>query len=145
MKIVLVENGNFQDALEVYTASWRESHREICSPEFLQNRDCAGYLANKLGCLYLICDGMPVGVFRLDTENFGDLYIHPAHRGRGYGAACVQYAMQRSPCLRLTVLSSNAAAIHLYEKSGFRFTGNDICLREGLWEREMLYTEKQYG
>ena len=145
MKIVLVDNLNFQDALSVYTVSWRESHRDICSTEFLQNRDYAGYLRKKLGNLYLISDGGSVGVFCLDGENFGDLYIHPNRQGRGYGMACVHYAAQNASRLRLTVLSTNAAAIHLYEKSGFRFTGNDIPLRDGLWEREMIYTEKHHG
>ena len=33
-------------------------------------------------------------------------------------------------------------AIRFYEKNGFRFTGRDVLLRDGLWEREMEYTEK---
>ena len=41
--------------------------------------------------------------------------------------------------LRLTVLSSNFTAIRLYEKSGFRFTGNDRILKDDLLEREMVY------
>ena len=145
MKIVLVDDRNFRDALCVYRVSWRESHRDLCSPEFLENRDYAGYLRNKQGRLYLITDGEPVGVFSLNGEEFGDLYIHPNHRSRGYGAGALRYAMTRSSGLRLSVLSGNAAAIHLYEKSGFRFTGRDIILRDGLWEREMIYTEKYHG
>ena len=49
--------------------------------------------------------------------------------------------MDMMPRLRLTVLSDNHAAIGLYEKMNFRFTGNDTLLRDGLWEREMVYTE----
>ena len=107
---------DFAMALEVYKKSWQESHREICSPEFLQRRDYAG-------CL--------------DGENFGDLYIHPSHQSKGYGTACVKYVMKQKNNLRLTVLSTNTEAIRLYQKMGFRFTGNDIPLREGLYEREM--------
>lgn len=141
MKISLVDSLLFDGAVEVYTASWRQSHRDICSPEFLEKRDFAGYLTKKLGHLYLITDGDPVGIFCLDGENFGDLYIHPEYQGRGYGTACVRCAMEYSSRLRLTVLSTNVAAIDLYEKMGFRFTGNDILLRNGLWEREMEYTQ----
>ena len=139
MRIVLVDSFNFQDALTVYSASWRESHKAICTRSFLQNRDYAGYLRKKLGHLYLISDGVPVGVFCLDGEEFGNLYINPSHQGKGYGTACLRYAMERTPKLRLTVLSTNETAIRLYERNGFRFTGNDIPLREGLWEREMEY------
>lgn len=139
MEIVLVDDRNFQDAVEVYTISWRESHREICSLEFLQNRDYAGYLRKKLGKLYMILDSGPVGVFCLDGEHLGDLYIRPNRQGRGYGTVCIRFAMGRTSCLQLTVLSTNSPAIQLYEKLGFRFTGKDTLLRDSLWEREMKY------
>lgn len=141
MEIKLVDEEIFPSALEVYTASWRESHRDVCTPEFLENRDYSGYLRKKLGKLWMISDETPVGVFSLDGEQFGDLYIHPTHQGRGYGKAAIHFAKQRTAVLRLTVLSGNAAAIALYEKMSFCFTGNDTHLRDGLWEREMVYME----
>ena len=141
MEIKLVDEQSFWDALEVYTTSWRESHRDICTPDFLNKRDYAGYLRKKLGKLWMISDGIPVGVFSLDGENFGDLYIHTSRQGVGYGTACVRFALDQSPSLRLTVRSDNRTAIALYEKMGFRFTGNDIPLKNSLMEREMKYTE----
>ena len=141
MEIKPVDEQGFCDALEVYRVSWKESHRRICSPTFLENRDYAGYLRKKMGTLWLISDIIPVGVFSLDGENFGDLYIRPDCQGRGYGTACIRFVMDTMPRLRLTVLSDNHAAIGLYEKMNFRFTGNDTLLRDGLWEREMVYTE----
>ena len=145
MKIELVREDTFQQAVAVYSASWRESHRDICTPEFLRDRDYAGYLSGKLGGLYLVSDDGPVGVFFMQDGQLGDLYIHPCHEGKGYGTACIQYAQDTSKQLRLTVLSSNYRAIRLYEKLGFRFTGADTLLRERLLEREMLYTEKCNG
>ena len=142
MEIKPVDEQRFCDALEVYRASWIESHRRICTPDFLENRDYAGYLRQKMGTLWLISDTIPVGVFSLSGDCFGDLYILPVCQGRGYGTACIRFAMERMPRLRLTVLSDNRAAIGLYEKMNFRFTGNDAFLRDGLWEREMVYTEK---
>ena len=141
MEIKPVDEQCFCDALEVYRASWKESHKRICAPAFLENRDYAGYLRNKMGTLWLISDIIPAGVFSLSGESFGDLYIRPDCQGRGYGTACVRFAMSRVSQLRLTVLSDNRAAIGLYEKMNFRFTGNDTLLRDGLWEREMVYTE----
>ena len=94
-----------------------------------------------MGYLYLISADAPVGVFCLNGEEFGDLYIHPKYQGRGFGSGCIRYAVNQSSHLRLTVLSTNLAAIHLYEKNGFRFTGKDIQLRDGLWEREMVRTQ----
>lgn len=143
MRIEPVTEESFPLAVAVYAESWRESHRQICSPDFLEKRDCAGYLRRRMEGLYLISDEIPLGVFRVKDGVFSDLYILPGQTGKGYGTACVAFARGMGESLRLTVLSSNERAIRLYEKTGFRFTGHDIPLRDGLWEREMVYTEKK--
>lgn len=140
MKIEQVNEETFPQAAQIYTASWRESHAHVCTPEFLQSRDCAGYLRGRLGALYMLTDGAPVGVFSAQEGSFADMYIHPDQQGKGYGTACVRFAKAKYRNLRLIVLSTNKRAIHLYQKMGFRFTGNDRKVRSGLYEREMLYT-----
>lgn len=145
LQITSVDQSNYHSALEVYTVSWRQSHEKLCTPAFLKNRDYAGYLRKRLDGLYLIIDQVPVGVFYLLGEDFGDLYIHPQHQGSGYGTAAIQFAKEQSKLLRLTVLSTNTVAIRLYEKMGFSFTGRDTSLRNGLTEREMKYMEKYNG
>ena len=145
MKIERVNEENFSQAAEIYTVSWRESHREVCSPEFLKLRDCTGYLWKKIDRLYVISDPEPVGVFCLHEGMFSDLYIHPGKMRKGYGSACLKYAIAQCGQMRLTVLSSNQSAIALYQKLGFHFTGNDFQRKENLWEREMRYTENENG
>ena len=145
MEILLVDQDTFQTALSVYTDSWRESHRNICTQHFLENRDYEGYLRNKLAQLYLITDTVPVGIFCLKDDLLSDLYIHPDYQRRGYGMQAIRFALHKFPQLRLTVLSNNMSAIRLYEKMGFRFTGQDVPLRNGLFEREMRYMEKHNG
>ena len=86
-----------------------------------------------------------MGVFRLNGEMLSDLYIRPDRTGQGYGTTCIRYAMGQCETLRLTVLSSNHRAIHLYQKLGFRFTGVDVPLNNQLREREMIYTENHNG
>ena len=141
----IVTEQNFAQVAAIYTAAWRESHKKVCSPEFLAKRDCAGYLRRCMDGLYLISDGCPVGIFRLNGEELSDIYIHPSLTGRGYGTSCLRFAMDKCKRLRLTVLSTNERAIHLYLKMGFRFTGADTLLRDDLWEREMTYTENHNG
>ena len=140
MEIMRVSDSDFPIAVNVYRESWMESHRDVCTPEFLENRDYSGYLKRIQKDLFGIYDPDLVGVFSLAGDNFGNLYIHPDHCRKGYGTACVQYAMERSHKVCLTVLSSNSKAIGLYHKMGFRFTGDDIPLRNGLYEREMQYS-----
>ena len=145
MEIVLVDHDTFDAALSIYTESWRESHMDICTQDFLDHRDYEGYLQKKLGHLFLISEDAPVGVFCVEDNVLGDLYIHPAYQKRGYGTAAIRFALSNFPQLRLTVLSNNINAIRLYEKMGFRFTGVDVPLRNGLFEREMRYMEKHNG
>lgn len=145
MEILLVDQDTFQTALSVYTDSWRASHKNICTQQFLKDRDYEGYLRKKLGQLYLITDAVPVGVFSMEENVLGDLYIHPAYQRKGYGTRAIRFALRKFPQLRLTVLSNNITAIRLYEKMGFRFTGQDVPLRNGLFEREMRYMEKHNG
>ena len=141
MRIEPVTPETFSQAVEIYRISWQESHLKICSPEFLRCRDYESYLLQRMEGLYLIREDAPVGVFRIKDGTLSDLYIHPAQMGKGYGTDCVAYAQKKNPKLRLTVLSFNERAIRLYEKMGFRFTGMDIPLKNGLVEREMKYTE----
>ena len=138
MEIMCVSDLDFSIAVNVYRESWQESHRDICTPEFLENRDYSGYLKRIQKDLFGIYDPELVGVFSLAGDNFGNLYIHPDQWRKGYGTACVQYAMEQNNKVCLTVLSTNTKAIGLYRKLGFRFTGNDIPLRNGLYEQEMM-------
>lgn len=142
MKIHPVTQANFPQAANVYRASWRDSHKDICTPEFLERRDCDGYLQQRLSGLFLLTEDVPVGIVRIHDGVLSDLYVHPAFQGRGYGKKLVSFAMGQEPGLRLTVLSTNRKAIGLYRSYGFCFTGNDCLLRENLWEREMMITEK---
>ena len=139
MIIEKINKSNYAQALEVYKASWRESHRDVCSEEFLERRDYDGYLRSRMDSLYVIADGVIVGVFSLSGNTFGDLYIHPQKQGMGYGTACIRYAKTKIDSLRLTVLSGNLAAIRLYDREGFQFTGNEIPLKNGICECEMIF------
>ena len=88
--------------------------------------------------LYLLTDGEPAGVIRVCDGLLSTLYIHPEKQGRGYGRALLQFALTLEPNLKLTVLSTNARASGMYLRHGFRYTGKQRLLREGLWEREMV-------
>ncbi|MBQ2927596.1 MAG: GNAT family N-acetyltransferase [Oscillospiraceae bacterium] len=138
MKITPVTLRNFPQAAQVYTASWRESHKDICSPEFVQNRDCDGYLRQRINGLYLLSDDGPAGVIRVYDGALSTLYVHPAKQGRGYGRTLLNFALKLDPNLKLTVLSTNEKAAGMYLRHGFRYTGKQWQLRDGLWEREMI-------
>jgi ribosomal protein S18 acetylase RimI-like enzyme len=72
------------------------------------------------------------------------LWVHPSRRGQGAGDALVSAVLswaesQQLDTIRLHVMESNAAARRLYERLGFRVTGNTTSRdRDGLAELEML-------
>ena len=54
----------------------------------------------------------------------GNIYAHPVHRGKGYGqlvtSAVTEELLNRNLLVVLNVDEANPAAVHLYEKLGFR-------------------------
>ena len=54
----------------------------------------------------------------------GNIYTHPAHRGKGYGqlvtSAVTEELLNRNLLVVLNVDEGNTAAVHLYEKLGYR-------------------------
>ncbi|HEX6499910.1 MAG TPA: GNAT family N-acetyltransferase [Micromonosporaceae bacterium] len=80
-----------------------------------------------------LLDGEPVGMASGVPGDDGvaeliSMWVAPAARGRGVGDALIdavaQWARRRgSRTLRLAVRSDNAAARVLYERNGFRYTG----------------------
>lgn len=84
--------------------------------------------------LVALLDGRPVGLVSgvpADDTAVAELismYVHPEARGNGVGDALITAVetWARSTgarTLRLTVMDGNPAASGLYERSGFRFTG----------------------
>lgn len=82
-----------------------------------------------------------------DGARIHGLYVHPALRGRGLGAALIRDAKADADRLELWVLARNAAARRFYAAQGFaeviccpQGMGNDEGLPDILmvWEREAM-------
>jgi ribosomal protein S18 acetylase RimI-like enzyme len=84
--------------------------------------------------LVAMLDGRPVGIASgVPTDDAGvaeliSMWVHPTARGKGVGDELIR-AVERwaratgAAVLRLTVMDGNAAAAALYERNGFRYTG----------------------
>ena len=143
--INLVCDANIRQAAEVHAISWRESHRDICSEEFIAVHTTERqieYLKSQMkkgAAIYLLSDaGKPVGIVSIRDDVVGDLYVLPDQQGRGYGTQLLRFAIEK--CVgtpTLWVLNQNQRAIRLYERNGFRLTGERKELSETLSELQM--------
>ena len=148
MMIELVNSANIRQAAEVHAISWRESHRDICSEEFIAVHTTERQIEylksqmNKGAAIYLLSDaGKPVGIVSIRDDVVGDLYVLPDEQGRGYGTQLLRFAMEKcTGTPTLWVLSSNRRAMNLYERLGFHATGECHILSEALSEIEMVYS-----
>ena len=65
------------------------------------------------------------------TKSISDFVIYDQYRNKGYGQAVLKMLIDEG-YNRLTVLSDNHAALHIYEKYGFAKTGEstiEMCLK----------------
>lgn len=141
MKICPVTKENFEEAAAIYETSWKASHKAVCSPAFLESRDCRGFLRREWEAgkaVYLLTDKEPCGIVSVAGDCIENLYVLPRLQNRGYGTRLLRFAASLCARPRLTVLSSNSRAIALYRRLGFRESGESKKLRDDLLELELI-------
>ena len=73
----------------------------------------------------------PIGFVAIGQNFIDQLYISPAHQGKGLGSFWVEQAKTISPdFLELYTLASNKRAIGFYEKHGFTIIEHGIAPHE---------------
>ena len=143
MQILPVDAHSLSHAAHIYSEAWKQSHREICSAEFVALHDTTRqmrYLQDEMDAgklLYLLYDPEPVGIVSVYHDCIENLYVLPEQQRRGYGRKLLEFAVSlcSHPCL--WVLSSNTSAIAFYEAFGFSFTGSKKQLSLTLFVLEM--------
>lgn len=143
-----VTQAEIMQAAIIHAESWKESHKNICSPEFLaihtperQKR----YLESEVekgAQLYMLTDCKPVGIVAVHGCVIENLYVLPSEQNKGYGTQLLAFAVEKcSGTPSLWVLSTNDRARRFYEHKGFRPTGNTVEHTGGVHEIELCLTE----
>ena len=143
--IDLVTSANIRQAAEIHAISWRESHRNICTADFIALHTTErqmGYLQSHMekgAAIFLLSDGCrSVGIVSVLRDVIGDLYVLPEEQDRGFGSELLHFAMKKcAGTPKLWVLNQNQCAIRLYERNCFQMTGERKVLSETLSELEM--------
>lgn len=142
--IIEVDESSLLPAAAIHLASWKESHNDFCSAQFIEShtkKTQEEYLLNELKSnkhLYMLVAEIPVGIVSVKGELIENLYVLPEQQRKGYGTKLLLFAV--SICRgapRLFVLNNNASAISLYQKHGFSPTGVTRRLSDSIYEIEM--------
>ncbi|MGF7055380.1 putative acetyltransferase [Bosea sp. OAE752] len=67
----------------------------------------------------------------VDDGHMEALFVDPAYRGSGIGAALVRHGLRLHPKMTTDVNEQNGQAVGFYEKFGFRRTGRSALDRQG--------------
>lgn len=83
--------------------------------------------------LSLAVDGhdYPLAFMLMDGEHMEALFVDPACRGIGIGAALVRHGLTVHPRMTTDVNEQNKQAVRFYERMGFKQTGSSPCDRQG--------------
>lgn len=142
--IVEVDESNILSAAEIHSEAWKDSHKNICSPSFIELHTVErqkAYLHREIRTgkrVYMLVEKKPVGIVSVYGDLVENLYVLPKEQRKGYGAKLLLFAVEQCPeKLRLWILDGNRNAYSLYFKYGFRETGNRRMLSERFCEIEM--------
>lgn len=142
--IIKVTEKNIQKAAEIHSISWKESHKEFCSIDFIEKHTVENqikYLYNEINLgkdIFMMIENYPVGIVSIKDNLIENLYIIPSEQGKGYGTKLLLFAV--SKCKgepTLWILDNNKRAYKLYSKNGFNKTGKFNILSDSISEIEM--------
>ena len=151
--IINVNKTNITDAAKVYMESWKDSHKDICSSEFIKKHDfdyMLNFLKENIKQKYDIFidfyDEIPVGIVGINPkdEEICLLYVLPNEQGKGFGTELLEFALSKCKNPYITVLDTNKKAIDFYLKKGFVPAENqpETDKEKRIFERKYVYQNK---
>ncbi len=142
--IKTVTPSDLSQAAIIHSESWMASHSSICSPEFVsihtperQKRYLESEIAKGVQ-LYMLIDRKPIGIVSVHGNLIENLYVLPSEQNKGYGTKLLLFAIGKCTGRpSLWVLNTNDGAKRLYERNGFKPSGNVVQHTGGIYELEL--------
>ena len=142
-RIIPVDETNILQAAAIHSISWKESHRALCTPDFIEKHTPdrqREYLLSKMNDgtrVFMLVDEKPVGIVSITDNLIEDLYVLPVMQNRGYGTELLRFAISLCTAIPvLWILENNTRAEKLYRRMGFKKTGKKNSITDGLDEIE---------
>ncbi len=119
-------------AVEIWRAAVDATH-DFLAPEDRRALDAlvCGFLPHAPLWLAVDADDVPQAFMLIDGAHMEALFVHPARRGTGMGAALVRHGLQLHPRLTTDVNAQNHQAVGFYERMGFRRIGHSATDGQG--------------
>ncbi len=145
----LVTQSDMMQAAIIHSESWIESHKDVCSAEFIAIHTPErqkSYLESEVAKgaqIYMLIHEKPVGIVSIYGNLIENLYVLPSEQNKGYGTQLLAFAVGKctqSPLL--WILNTNDGARRLYERNGFKPTGNIVQHTEGMYELELCLRQE---
>ena len=97
--ILPVTRQNIHQAAVIYSESWKESHKDLCSAEFLEAHTPErqkSYLEAEMeqgAQIYMLVDQRPVGIVSVQGCLIANLYVLPSEQNKGYGTRLLAFVV----------------------------------------------------
>lgn len=116
---------------------WRravDATHHFLSPEDRSALDeiVSGFLPEAPLWLAVNSDDVPLAFMLIDNGHMEALFVDPASRGTGIGAALVRHGLAIHPRMTTDVNEQNDQAVGFYERMGFRRTGRSPLDGQGM-------------
>ncbi len=117
-------------------AIWRaavDATHDFLAPEDRLALDelVCGFLPHATHWLAVDSADTPLAFMLIDEGHMEALFVDPAHRGTGIGAALVRHGLALHPGMTTDVNEQNAQALGFYERMGFQRTGRSALDGQG--------------
>lgn len=122
-----------EQLLFVWERSVRATHHFLKEADIVRLRPLVLEGLKQIAELWCIMNdkGAPVAFLGADGEKVEMLFVDEQHRGRGYGRALLQMAVNGLGCKALDVNEDNPQAVAFYAHMGFTVTGRSPVDEQG--------------
>ncbi|AKM45267.1 acetyltransferase [Burkholderia contaminans] len=119
-------------AVEIWRGAVDATH-DFLSPEDRRAIDemVCGFLPQALLWLAVDTNDYPLAFMFIENGHMQALFVDPACRGTGIGAALVRHGLTLHPTMTTDVNEQNSQAMGFYEKMGFERTGRSSVDDQG--------------
>jgi GNAT superfamily N-acetyltransferase len=143
--IILVEADLLPEAARIHSVSWKESHRQFCSQDFIELHSAEHmekYLAGEMARgkrLFMLRHGHFVGIESVKDSLIENLYVLPEEQRKGYGTELLLFAVEQCKGTpTLWILDHNEKAYRFHVNNGFALSGKRKETAAGTFEMEIL-------